>query len=256
MSQLGDALELMHRARHRAAPFDVTIASQSRQGTTLVRVRSADGRLRVDEVPQGDDGGASMLVQADGRWLVVRDDGTASTGDGTVPPQAGGPWMPMVDLVIDPSPLLPLLEFQVVGERTVGERQALLLHTWLRADEPFGLMGLPGWYDLPADHAKSEYRERAGRYEIAVDARRGILVSVVPLAPESAAERLTVTARFDPDFDADTFTTVPPPGVRITKVKSLVTVRLVAETVWALLVGRKRLLDRAERERQDRLASP
>jgi hypothetical protein len=256
MSQLGDALELMHQARHRAMPFDITIESRSRQGTTLVRVRSADGRLRVDEAPEGDDGGLSTLVQADGQWLVIRDDGTASTGHGTPSPQAGGPWMPMVDLVIDPSPLLPQLDFEVVGERTVGERRALLLRTRLRADEPFGLMGLPGWYDLPLDEGHPEFQERAGRYEIAIDALRGILLSVVPLAPESGTERLTVTARFDADLDADTFSTLPPADTRITRVKPLWTVRTVAETAWVLLLGRKRLLARAERERQERLASP
>jgi hypothetical protein len=67
MSRLGDALELMHQARHRAMPFDITIESRSRQGTTLVRVRRADGRLRVDEVPEHDDGGSTTLVEADGQ---------------------------------------------------------------------------------------------------------------------------------------------------------------------------------------------
>jgi hypothetical protein len=246
----------MHQARHRALPFDITIESRSRHGARLVRVQGADGRLRVDEVPDGDDGRLSSLVQADGQWLVIREDGTGSAGHGTPPPQVqGGPWMPMVDLVIDPSPLLPQLEFEVLGDRTIEGRRALLLGTSLRADEPFGLMGLPGWYDLPVDAAQPEYRERAGRYEIAIDALRGILLSVVPLAPESDTERLTVTARFDTDFDADTFSRVPPAGVRITKVKPLWTVRTVAEMAWTLLMGRKRLFARAERERQERLAS-
>lgn len=256
MSELGDALELMHQAVHRAMPFDITIESRSREGTTLVRVRSAEGRLRVDEVPEGDDGGPSTLVTADGQWLVTRDDGTASTGHGSPPPQAGGPWMPMVDLVIDPSPLLPQLDFEVVGERTVRERRALLLRTRLRSDEPFGLMGLPGWYDLPADHTQPGYRETAGRYEIAIDALRGILLSVEPLAAESGTERLTVTARFDADFDADTFSTMPPAGVQLTKVRSFWTIRIVAGAARALLTPRRRLLAHAERERRERLARP
>jgi hypothetical protein len=97
----------MHQARHRAPPFDITIESRSRRGTTLVRVRRADGRLRVDEAPEGDRGGPSTLVEADGRWLVTRADGTASTGEGATTRLFDGPWMPVVDLVIDPSPLLP-----------------------------------------------------------------------------------------------------------------------------------------------------
>ena len=253
MSQLGDALELMHQARHRAPPFDITIESRARRGSTLVRVRRADGRLRVDEASEGDGAGSSTLVEADGRWLVTRDDGTASTGKGAPAPRAGGPWMPTVDLVIDPSPLLPQLEFEVVGDRTVGERRALVVRTWLRADDPFGFMGMPGWYDVPVDAAQPGYRERAGRYEIAIDALRGILLDAVPLGPESGTERLTVTARFDVEFDADTFSTVPPAGIRITKVKSIWTVRTLAGMVRALLTPHKRLMARAERER---LASP
>jgi hypothetical protein len=117
-------------------------------------------------------------------------------------------------------------------------------------------MGLPGWFDLPADHAQPGFRERAGRYEIAIDAVRGILLDVTPLAPESGTERLTVTARFDVDFDPDTFSTVPPAGARMTKVKSFWTVRTVAGMARALLTSHKRLVARAERERQERLASP
>jgi hypothetical protein len=255
MSQLGDVLELMHQASHRAPPFDITIESRSRRGTTLVRVRRADGRRRVDEAPEGDRGGPSTLVEADGRWLVTRADGTASTGEGATTTLFDGPWMPVVDLVIDPSPLLSQLEFDVVGERTVGERPALVVRTRLRADEPFGLMGLPAWYDMPLDPCQPEYRERTGRYEIAIDARRGILLDVVPLAPGFGTERLTVTARFDPEFDADTFSTVPPAGSRITKIKSMWTARTLAGMAVALLTPRTRLIARAERDRLARISA-
>jgi hypothetical protein len=58
-----------------------------------------------------------------------------------------------------------------------------------------------------------------------------------------------------PGWYDDTFSRVPPAGVRITKVKPLWTVRMVAETAWTLLMGRKRLIARADRARQERLAS-
>jgi hypothetical protein len=249
MSQLGDALELMHQARYRAMPFDITIGSRSRRGDATVRVRAADGRLRVDETVGDTESASSTLVQAEGRWLVVREDGTASTGDGVAPPRAGGPWMPVVELVIDPAPLLPQLEFEVVGDTTVGDREALLVHSRLRADDPFGLMGLPGWFDVPLDPAHPEYGERAGRYEIAIDAVRGILLDVMPLAPDPGTERLTVAAHFDMELDADAFSTMPPAGARITKVKSLWTPRLVAGIAHTLMTPKKRLYARAERER-------
>jgi hypothetical protein len=76
---------------------------------------------------------------------------------------------------------------------------------------------------------------------------------VVPLGPESGTERLTVNARFDAELDADTFSTVPPAGTRITRVKSIWTVRTLAGMARTLLTPRKRLIARAERER---LASP
>ena len=249
MSRLGDALELMHQARHRAVPFDLTIESRSRRGDSSVRVRVAEGRLRVDETAGAPGGASSTLVQADGQWLVVRGDGTASTGKGNAPPQAGGPWMPVVEFVIDPAPLLPQLEFDVVGDRTVEERPALVLRTRLREDGPFGLMGLPGWYDVPLDSNHPEYEERAGRYEIAIDSVRGILLDAAPLAPDPPTERLTVAARFDVELDADTFSTVPPAGARITKVKSLWTPRMVAEVALLAVTPRTWLYARAERER-------
>jgi hypothetical protein len=121
------------------------------------------------------------------------------------------------------------LEFEVVGDRTVGERSALVVRTSRRADQPFGLMGLPGWNDTPHDPAQPDYRERAGRYEIAIDDRRGIHLDVVPLGPGSATERLKVSPRFDVELVADTFSTVPPAGARIAKVKSMWTVRTLAQ---------------------------
>ena len=72
----------------------------------------------------------------------------------------------------------------MVGDRTVEERPALVLRTRLREDGPFGLMGLPGWYDVPLDSNHPEYEERAGRYEIAIDSVRGILLDAAPLAPD------------------------------------------------------------------------
>jgi hypothetical protein len=71
---------------------------------------------------------------------------------------------------------------------------------------------------------------------------------VVPLGPESGTERLTVTANFDVEFAADTFSTVPPAGAQITKVKSIWTVRALAAVAWGLLTPRKRLVARAQRE--------
>lgn len=78
---------------------------------------------------------------------------------------------------------------------------------------------------------------------------------MVPLAPGFGTERLTVTARFDPELDADTFSTVAPAGSRITKVKSMCTVRTLAGMALALLTPRKRLIDRAERDRLARISA-
>lgn len=157
MSGLGAAFEVMHAAGPAREAAKLQLLDATGEEPPFDIWQGPEGQLRV---VQGD----LVLVARGGRWWTYSPEDGALTGLGDWRHARGGPWLPVLEKVLEPWSFVNQLRLEWLGEQEFTGRRCFRLLALPRAEEPYGLMGLPGWYD------------DADEYELLVDCERGILL--------------------------------------------------------------------------------
>ena len=192
--------EAYERARHTYAQGELVAISYSapvdlpEEGEATVRSWFAQpNRFREERVENG----RRDLVLGDGtrfwtsspEWATVVQDGVGWTLVN-----------PSTRVLLDPSALLPLLDFEVGGAATGAGREAVVVRGTPRDYASF---------DVPLPIGATEH-------QLLVDAERGVLLRVESLLEGVAFDTIEVTgAAFDEPLDAALFSYEPSPGEEV-----------------------------------------
>ena len=229
MTELGDLLELLHRAH---ASFR-TVRFEAREWRHTWRTQAAYARamegatgvgqvvLQTDSVPEeweitvrgwlapprvreerGEAGRLTIGASDAARWWQVMPEWAtvSDEGDGWSTGQVGECLRPYVD----PAPLTAGLTLELAGRADVAGRQAILVRAVPRP-RPFR-----------AEH--DALLTGADRHELAFDAERGTLLRSISLVDDEPAVRLEVAEiAFDEPIDETLFHHEPRPGEEVAK---------------------------------------
>ena len=229
MTELGDLLELLHRAhasfrslRFEASEWRHTWRTQSAYARAMEGATGvAQVVLQTDSVPEeweiavrgwlapprireerGEAGRLTIGVSDGERWWQVMPEWATVTdeGDGWSTGRVGECLRPYVD----PAPLLAGLTLELGGRTEVAGREAILVRAVPRP-RPF----------------RSEQEALLGgadRHELAVDAERGTLLRAISFLDDEPATRLEVVEiAFDEPLDDSVFRHQPGPGEEVAK---------------------------------------
>jgi hypothetical protein len=238
MSELGQLLELMHGARSRWQTVRATIRSwrhqerfgvawerhherESRSGSSAsVRFGTVgrdsepepetfesstrlwvEGTERVREEHSGEWMGPRLGVRIGERWWSY-DERTGAISNEEAPEVGSGIGQQFAHL-LDPAPMMGLLELERLGDVSLAKREAIRARAVPR-DRVGSFWGL---HPLPAG---------ADDYELVVDRERGVLLRVAArLAGEDFYVIEVLDIAFDEQFPPETFVFEPPAGEEI-----------------------------------------
>jgi outer membrane lipoprotein-sorting protein len=227
VSELGDFLELMQGARSHFRSARALVRQWQRvglrrraferwaeeEGATLYAAardprgptETAEARTRLwveswsrfREEHEGDLGGARVGIRDGQQWWMYSPDVGAITNEGDPLRESG--IGQLAEQMLDPAPLLAILDFELRPEAEVAARRA------------FRAVGLPRrrLRRLPGPGLP----EGADEHELLVDAERGALLRIASRVDGqefAVTEMIEVT--FDETFPPETFVFVPPPG--------------------------------------------
>lgn len=248
-AQLGSLLELLHRAdipfrsveatyriwRHEeraSAAWRAGMEEETRRGASIstydasdkscgpaereevLRIWRADDRVREEHEGGWQDGAYGVR---DGKlwWSWNEGSGAVSNQED---PHVGSGIGEQLEFMLDPTPLLGVLRFAVIGGGRVAGRDTVTAEAVPRAVD---VGRRPPSYDL------DELGAGADRYRLEVDAQRGVLLEVLALRDGEPFQRITtVEVAFDHSISEERFRFQPPAGEEIQPTRGLALERL------------------------------
>lgn len=204
----GDAFraEAEERGRRGASIQTVTLRGRGEEPSERVetfRIWRSGGRVREEQHGGSRDGYYGVR---DGElwWSWDETMGAASNEDD---PSVGSGIGEQLSVMLDPTPLLGALEFRVVGCSQVAGRRAIMAEAVARESDP---RRPPRAFEL------HQLGSGADRYQLEVDAQRGVLLRAVALREgEPFQEITTVEIAFDERIDEQLFRFKAPAGEEV-----------------------------------------
>lgn len=236
--QLGALLELIHRAdspfrsvqatyriwRHTervAAAWRAGVEEERSRGASISSYAASDGSsepveceeiLRIwregDRVREEHEGGwqdGSYGVRDGKLWWSWHEESGAVSNQ--VDPEVGSGIGAQLSFMLDPTPLLGVLKFAVVGRGRVAGRETVTADAVPRAVDP---NRSPRFFEL------DELGGGAQRYRLELDSQRGVLLEVVAVRNGEPFQNITTLGiEFDLPISEDRFRFQPPAGEEI-----------------------------------------
>jgi hypothetical protein len=194
------------RGRRGASIQTVTLRGRGDEPCERVetfRIWRSGGRIR-EEQHGGSRDGYYGVRHGELWWSWDETMGAASNEDD---PSVGSGIGEQLSVMLDPTPLLGALQFSVVGRSQVAGRPAIMAEAVARESDP---RRRPRAFEL------HQLGRGADRYQLAVDAQRGVLLRAVALREgEPFQEITTVEIAFDELLDEQLFRFKAPAGEEV-----------------------------------------
>jgi hypothetical protein len=198
VDDLGEVLVLMHGARNRFHSVRLEARERSLAVSRVWWVKPDRLREEVESLHDGDH--TTVRVVNGARWTFLAG-GELHSSEHV--PGSTSPPSPRLAHVLDPAPLLPIVDLEVVGRATHAGREGIRVVARPReVDDP--LMG------------NSRLPPGADEHELVVDAHVGVLLRMASrIGGEDFAVTEVTDIAFDEEIPDERFVLVPPPGVHL-----------------------------------------
>jgi hypothetical protein len=198
--------DVVDQKRRGAAISTIQVSTRSERPAEheeALRVWRAGDRVR-EEREAGPRDGEYSVADGDAWWSWDETNGAMSNEDDHTLRRSVGD---EVLVMLDPTPLLGSLKFAVEGRSEVAGRETISVSAVPRARDPRQHM---------RNLELSQLGTGADRYELEVDAERGVLLDAVALRDGEPFHRITATEiSFDQPIGEKRFVFQPPPGEEV-----------------------------------------